>query len=114
MKIWRNKFLKRMIIVITVVYLIMNCFVPNYVFANKAKDGFSLAWKDILYGITGVAAGIFSLATFGVGTLGVIAISGGVTMGLLKFDESMKEDTRNEWCAWTDIGGIFGFYCSYC
>lgn len=113
MKIWRNKFLKRMIIVITVVYLIMNCFVPNYVFANKAKKDFTINWDDFWSTIGGIAAG--SLAAFsGVGALAVIAIGGGTTIGLLKANESMDEDARNTWCAWKYIRGIFRFYCSYC
>lgn len=113
MKIWRNKFLKRMIIVITVVYLIMNCFVPNYVFANKAKDGFSLNLNDFLAGLGGITAGILAAST-GVGALAVVAIGGGTTIGMLKVGETIEEDARNRRCAWTDIGRIYGFYCSYC
>lgn len=66
MKIWKNKFLKQMIIVITVVYLIMNCIMPNYVYADKSEDGGSLNWKNIL--ITGV------------GILGTVAVTIGLTV----------------------------------
>lgn len=113
MKIWRNKFLKRMIIVITVVYLIMNCFVPNYVFANKAKSDFKLAWEDFWAGVDGLLWGTVA-ALSGVGALGVVITAAGVTIGLLKVNESIEEGDRNGRCAWTDIGRIYGFYCSYC
>ena len=72
MKIWRNKFLKQMIIVITVVFLIMNCVAPNYVYANKARDGVNLSWQNIATIAGGVVAGIVSfIATGGVSLVAV-------------------------------------------
>ena len=74
MKIWKNKFLKQMIIVITVIYLIMNCIMPNYVYADKSEEGGSLNWKNIL--ITGVGVLGTVAAAIGIGALTVA--SGGL------------------------------------
>lgn len=70
MKIWRNKFLKQMIIVITVVFLIMNCVAPNYVYANKATEGLiSFSWQNIATGIAAIA-----------GLVGSAVLTGGISL----------------------------------
>ena len=90
MKIWRNKFLKRMIIVITVVYLIMNCFVPNYVFANKAEQGLHWDFVSIFLGAVGALGTIAATVATG-GGFAVVKIGAGVTVGLLSL-KNLSED----------------------
>lgn len=91
MKIWRNKFLKRMIIVITVVYLIMNCFVPNYVFANKAEEGFIWSIGDFVIGIVGIAGTVAATVLTG-GGFAVVKIGAGVTVGVLAAKQLMEDE----------------------
>ena len=104
MKIWRNKFLKQMIIVITVVYLIINCIMPNYVYADKSEDGGSLNWKNILItgvGVLGTVAATIGLTVltagaYGIGTAivaGVNAVGAGVkiTIGALVASETTED-----------------------
>ena len=38
MKIWKNKFLKQMIIIIAIFFLIINCIAPSKVYANKSQE----------------------------------------------------------------------------
>lgn len=38
MKIWKNKFLKQMIIIITLIFVIVNGIAPSEVYANKSND----------------------------------------------------------------------------
>ena len=38
MSIWRNKFLKQMIIIITIIFVVLNCLVPPKVYATKSQD----------------------------------------------------------------------------
>lgn len=105
MKIWRNKFLKRMIIVITVVYLIMNCFVPNYVFANKATSELVLNIKNIALGIAGlVGTGVAVYLAIPSGGLSLAAVApmagaavkgGAVTLGVMMASDATEDGVDN-------------------
>ena len=44
MSIWRNKFLKQMIIIITVIFVVLNCLVPPKVYATKSQDSVVGDW----------------------------------------------------------------------
>ncbi len=86
MKIWKNKFLKQMIIVITVIFLIMNCVAPNYVYANKSTEGDSWSLTGIINAINtvlgGVAGGLIGFALGGpVGAF--VGIGAGVTVNYI-------------------------------
>ena len=75
MKIWRNKFLKQMIIVITVIFLVMNCVAPNYVYANKARDGINFSWQNIATIVGGVIGGVASVIATGGLSLVAVAVT---------------------------------------
>lgn len=105
MKIWRNKFLKRMIIVITVVYLIMNCFVPNYVFANKATSELVLNIKNIALGIAGlVGTGVAVYLAIPSGGLSLAAVApmagaavkgSAITLGVMMASDATEDGVEN-------------------
>lgn len=59
--ILKSKLLKRLVVIITVVYLIMNIFMPTNVYADKSEQGDHANWGNILGTIAGglaIGAGI--------------------------------------------------------
>ncbi len=84
MKIWKNKFLKQMIIIVTVVYLIMNCIAPSTVYANKSQESSGIDWKSIVSNIAGIAVGGLIIGA-GIATGGVGAIVAGVIKGAIAY-----------------------------
>ena len=105
MKIWRNKFLKQMIIVITVVFLIMNCVAPNYVYANKSTSKIVLNLSAWVATIGGAVATAFLVAAAvpsgGMSLAAVPAVAGAVgkgaivTLGMIKASEVVEDGLDN-------------------
>lgn len=60
MKIWENKFLKQMIIAITLVFVIFNGIAPSQVYATKSQDGFL---SDIFSKLKNTAATAIGFST---------------------------------------------------
>lgn len=77
MKTCKNKFLKRLVVIVTVVYLIMNCIAPNsVVYANQSQARSGIDWKGFFSQALGAAAaGIVT----GV-TIGATVASGGTAL----------------------------------
>lgn len=105
MKIWKNKFLKRMIILITVVYLIVNCIVPNQVYANKATPDLIVNFADIAIAAVGaivtgfavvgaVPSGGLTLAAIPA-VAGTIAKGAVVTYGVMKAKDVAEHGVEN-------------------
>lgn len=84
MKIWKNKFLKRLIIIITVVYLVINCIAPDVVYANKSQESSGIDWKSIVSNIAGLVVGGLIIGA-GIATGGVGAIVAGVIKGAVAY-----------------------------
>lgn len=60
MKIWRSKILKQMIIIITVIFVVMNCLVPPKVYATKSQDSII---EDFFGKITGTLGSVVGFST---------------------------------------------------
>lgn len=105
MKIWRNKFLKQMIIVITVIFLVMNCVAPNYVYANKSTSGIVINIGSWVATIAGAAATAFLVAAAvpsgGMSLAAVPAVAGAVgkgaivTFGMIKASDVVEDGLEN-------------------
>lgn len=113
MKIWKNKFLKQMIIVITVVFLIMNCVAPNYVYANKSNASIVLDISNVVIGAIGIigtalgtAAAVAAAIPSGGMSLAAIpailtaggsaaALGAKITVGVMVAANSMDEGITN-------------------
>lgn len=105
MKIWKNKFLKQMIIVITVIFLIVNCVAPNYVYANKSTSEIVLNLGTWVATIAGAAATAFLVAAAvpsgGMSLAAVPAVAGAVgkgaivTFGMIKASDVLEDGVEN-------------------
>ena len=105
MKIWKNKFLKQMIIVITVIFLVMNCVAPNYVYANKSTSGIVINIGSWVATIAGAAATAFLVAAAvpsgGMSLAAVPAVAGAVgkgaivTFGMIKASDVVEDGLEN-------------------